>query len=146
MDESDLRRVVRKAFGKNVEWVEPNVRSSVSVGVPDCRLKIGEEKFEVELKVGKLMKGAFKLDMRPPQVRYHIMGAKKGKKTAIMFAVPFVGSENEFMVYVIPGHACPRDKYVESFPWQVATSIVLPNDFKFSLKTILGSADFWKSK
>lgn len=137
---------MKRAFGKKIEWVEPNVRSTVSVGVPDCKLTVGDEVIPVELKFGKFVKNAFKLEMRPPQIRYHIMSARKGKKTAILFGIPFVGSEEEFMIYIIPGVNCPQDKYLDGGTWQVGTSVTLVSDLAKQINKIMRSAEFWESK
>lgn len=101
MNEKNLRRLVKKVFKDNVEWVE-QARGS-TVGMPDCILNFDGHTIPVELKYWKRTRKGLKTVMRPAQIRYHKMAVKKNVRTAILFAEDIYGSVNEFWLYLIPG-------------------------------------------
>lgn len=143
--ENDLRRRMKAIFKKRVTWVEPNVRSTMGTGIPDCVLDL-DDPLPVELKMWKITKRGLKCPMRPPQIRYHIMNARKGKRSAILFGVPVEGSVNEFGMYMIPGSRCPRKDYEialsdcvfvgMAFDWEVVVSA--------RIEAAVRNRSFWK--
>lgn len=142
MDEDTLRRRLKRVMGKDVEWIEPAWGSTV--GRPDCDLLFDEVRYPVELKLWKLTKFGIKCEMRPAQIRYHIMSAKKGLKTAIMFGLPIIGSANEYYVYMTPGRSCPKDNYeVIKDMFLIGTNAQLEKDMKKRIKETLQDERFW---
>jgi len=110
-DESDLRRKIKKVFGVDLKWVEPNVRNTVGAGIPDCEIKIGKTNIPIELKYWKMTKKGLDCKMRPAQIRYHVMGSRDGKKSAILFASDVIGSAGEFYMCLVPNSKCPKYPY-----------------------------------
>ena len=144
--EKDVRRRLKAIMGKDVIWVEPNVRSTVGAGVPDCKLKFGSLEFPIELKFWEQNKLGLKCVMRPAQIRYHVMGAKKGKRSAILFGVDVKGPANEFAMYLIPNTKCPKEPYeikksdcaMIGYAYDDETSV------KNRIAIALMSEEFWK--
>lgn len=110
-NEKDLRRKLRKVLGDDCKWVEPNVRSTIGAGVPDCLIKVGRKEIPVELKYWEVTKKGLNCKMRPSQIRYHVMGHKSGKKSAILFATDVIGSAGEFHMSLVPNSKCPHAPY-----------------------------------
>lgn len=110
-ERDNMRRRIRAIMGKDVVWVEPNVRSTFGAGVPDCKFKFGSVEIPVELKFWEQNKFGLKCTMRPAQIRYHVMGARKGKRSAILFGVEVPGSNKEFAMYLVPNTKCPKENY-----------------------------------
>lgn len=108
MSEKQLRDWVKSVMGNDVDWVEPNFGSSV--GRPDAEFHIKGQLLPVELKFwerGGKTKTKIMHNMRPSQIRYHTLTAKKGMKSAILFGVPFFNVDLGFLIYLLAGKYCP---------------------------------------
>ena len=144
-ERDDLRRRVRAIMGKNCLWVEPNVKSTVGAGIPDCKFKIGKDEIPVELKCWQRTKKGLKCEMRPAQIRYHVMGARQGKKSAILFCEQIAGSTGEFMMYLVANHNCPQEPYAlrKKDAWLVGTSSDWDDSTRVRIDKILNDKEFW---
>ena len=139
MSELRLRRWIKRVMGHDVQWVEPSFGSEI--GIPDTVLKFGFADYPVELKwwpVGKA--GQLKYHLRPAQIRYHTLAARKGKRTAIMYAVPL--NENNFAVIIIPGKNCKNP--LCSVTELVGFEIEKPDCIYWRLRNLLANKEFWQ--
>lgn len=146
-ERDDLRRRVRAIMGKTCTWVEPNVGSTVGAGIPDCKFKLPDgTEVPVELKYWHRTKKGLKCEMRPAQIRYHVMGALKGKRSAILFGLDIVGSAGEFYIYLVPNSKCPQEPY--DLKGSHATLVGTSSDWdvanNFKIIEILSDDAFWK--
>lgn len=147
-ERDDLRRYVRRVMGKTCLWVEPNVKSTIGAGVPDCRFKVDGKEVPVELKYWHRTKLGVKCEMRPAQIRYHVMGAKKGNRSAILFGIDVPGSAGEFFLYLIPNHKCPKEPYAlkKNDARLVGTSSDWDGAMNFKIVEILSDERFWNAQ
>lgn len=142
--EEYLRSIIRQGFGKAVEWVEPAFGSTP--GLPDCNLDIGgSQKMPVELKAWELnKKGVVVAAMRPAQIRYHVMGSLKKKRSAILFSIPM--DDEEFNLYLLNGKHCPKDKIeheVHKHMVHVGNTTHLRGSIRYFLVKKLNEEAFW---
>ena len=147
-ERDDLRRRVRAIMGKSCLWVEPNVKSTVGAGIPDCRfVLVDKTEVPVELKYWERTRFGLKCVMRPAQIRYHVMGARKGKRSAILFAEDIKGSAGEFMMYLVPNHKCPKEHYAlkKKDAWLVGTSSDWDASVNFRIIETLSDEKFWNA-
>lgn len=79
-----------------IEWIEPAFGSSP--GIPDCRIVFKKKSVEIELKHLNMKKRGIEWKIRPLQRRYHVMGAKEGKRTAILSTVNYCGRNNLILI------------------------------------------------
>lgn len=145
-ERDDLRRRVRKIMGKNCLWVEPNVRSTIGAGVPDCRfVLVDKTEIPVELKYWERTKKGLRCDLRPAQIRYHVMGAKKGNRSAILFGTDVPGSTGEFYMYLVSNKNCPKEPYAlkKKDAWLVGTSSDWDAAVNFRIIDVLSDERFW---
>lgn len=149
--EAKLRDIVRYAFLKGIEWVEPAFGSSP--GLPDVNIDIGGGvSIPVELKMWdnkfkskSLSESAVVAMMRPAQIRYHIMGARKGKRSAILYSTPIPDSD-ELELFLLNGKHAPVDKLlhdVKSNSVLIGTSEHLPGSIRYFITKILNDEAFW---
>lgn len=109
--EADLRKQLKNWWGKQrpaLVWHE--AARGGSVGVPDVDI-LG---VPTELKVWVWDTKGLKADMRPTQIRHHILAAEAGQRTALLIAVFHVLAHEEGDVgpvfYIGPGRLVPRGK------------------------------------
>lgn len=145
--EDELRRVVRLCFPKGVEWVEPAFGSSP--GLPDVNIDVGYGiSIPVELKMWELnKKGNLVAPMRPAQIRYHVMGARKGKRSAILYSLPVAGSSGELELFLLNGKYAPTDKIkhdVISNSTQVGLTCHLFGSIRYFICKTLVRDEFWR--
>ena len=91
-----------------VQWVEPAFGSTV--GLPDALVKISNVRIPVELKFWDQTsrERRIKAKMRPAQIRYHVMAARNGEQTAILYTLKKLGDvEADFDVFLLCGKYCP---------------------------------------
>ena len=145
-ERDDLRRRVRAIMGDDVRWVEPNVRSTVGAGIPDCVFKFGKHEFDIELKFWKYTKFGLKSEMRPAQIRYHVMKARQNHRTAILFGVEVKGSAGEFAMYLVPNTRCPKENYIlkKADCFMIGYAYDNEASVKQRIKNWLLSKEFWK--
>lgn len=133
MIESDLREWLKKNWlgpKGSLEWVEHGLGGTA--GLPDCNLLCGES-YPVELKMAhRMASGGYRVEIRPVQIRYHVLAARNGRKTAFLFGVE---KENGMSVYLMPGSYCPLDGKLPTKPnWvRIASSQSIP--FRASRKS-----------
>lgn len=147
-ERDDLRRRVRKIMGKNCLWVEPNVKSTIGAGVPDCKFVLPDKKeIPVELKYWKRTKLGLKCEIRPAQIRYHVMGARKGNRSAILFGEDVPGSAGEFYMHLVPNTRCPQKPYdlKKKDAWPVGTSSDWDATVNFRIIETLSDERFWNA-
>jgi hypothetical protein len=158
MSEKLLRAWVQEVMGPDVTWVEPS--RGATPGLPDAQFHIDGVIFPVELKWWWLrsrnrgrLPGRILHDMRPAQIRYHIMSARKGIKTAIMF-VAHAHDSTKTLVYLVAGKYCPKPEHLklpmsESFTCTAPKKAAgffgeKPSIAKARIKAVLQSKEFWE--
>lgn len=144
--EQALRDLVRWCFPKGIEWVEPAFGSSP--GLPDVNIDIGNGlSIPVELKMWKLSKHSKVIaEMRPAQIRYHVMGARKGRRSAILFTTPM--GDKEFNLWLLNGKYAPKDKLkhdVDANMLHVGNTTHLHGSIRYYINKTLNSNELWQA-
>lgn len=144
--EQALRDIVRWCYPKGIEWVEPAFGSTP--GLPDVNIDIGNGiSIPVELKMWQHNKrGHLVAEMRPAQIRYHIMGARKGKRSALLYSVPMGLTPTVLELYLLNGKYAPKDKLehdVAKRAVQVGDTTHLHGSIRYFINKILNSTEFW---
>lgn len=142
--EDKLRELMRFCFPKGIEWVEPAFGSSP--GLPDVNIDIGGGvAIPVELKMWKMNnKGLLVCEMRPAQIRYHIMGARKQKRSAILFSTPM--NDKELSLFLLNGVYTPKDKLKNDVMEKsvfVGNTTHLHGSIRYFITKTLNSEAFW---
>jgi hypothetical protein len=86
--EGDLRYWLQEWISEcdgilKLEWIEPMIYGS-TIGVPDCKIKSGNQSIGLELKYLLSTKKGIKWVVRPSQRRYHHINAKAGGRSALL--------------------------------------------------------------
>lgn len=143
--ELDLRHWLRDRVGESgrkytVKWIEPSKWGS-SVGQPDCRLTCGRESVDVELKHLYLKTKGIEWKVRPVQRRYHHMGMREGRRSALLASVEM--KKGLVILILIRGDKIPLRDYAshpdsgcangrEEYDWLGKENALLglkPNEF-----------------
>lgn len=146
--EQALRDLVRWCFPKGIEWVEPAFGSSP--GLPDVNIDIGGGvAIPVELKMWeyKPKKELLIAPMRPAQIRYHVMGARKGKRSAILFSTPAGNSTEKLSLFLLNGKYAPKNKLlhdIQDNAVHVGYSNHLHGSIRYFITKILNDEAFWE--
>jgi len=143
VNETTLRNKIKSIMGKDILWVEPSFGSTV--GLPDCELRFDGKTFPVELKFWKVTRFGLKCELRPAQIRYHVVSARTKIKTAILFAYALAGSESDYVMYLLSNRKCPKENYAVKI--EQAEFIGYRSDdariMKRRIQNILDNEGFW---
>lgn len=132
--EGEVRDWLRKQWPGSVEWIEPGRGSSV--GHADANLLSKNLRVPTECKFWQVVGGKLLWSIRPAQIRYHMMSAKAGRRTALLYARRSNGVST---LWVFGGHWCPLRKKDHEF---IEQSLLVENGN--SLLRIFQSEKFWK--
>lgn len=151
MTEGDLRTWLKAVWpAAELHWTEAG--RGGTVGLPDVSIPVYVRKkglpadawrLPCELKLWKRTRKGVNNHLRPAQIRFHVLEARAGRRTAIMAAVQDYEDE-PFSLVVIPGHACPVEPYEQlRGRWFKGAGAECRSEMKTKLCDLFNSETFW---
>ena len=101
-NESVIRKMMKSLFGNKLYWIE-QARGG-SVGFPDA-LVPNEQDLLLPVELKWMVAGKAKI--RPAQIRFHVVSAAQGRKSALIFGS--FDPQGNLIAFVVAGINCPRD-------------------------------------
>lgn len=147
MKERDLRDWLKEVFGKELRWFEHGFGGTA--GIADVNIPLGSgASLPVELKMWERGLKGIACDVRPSQVRYHVLEALAGRRTAFLVGL---GNGTDFELIAFPGLLVPRERFPKhSFPHsyisigaKAGLKTFGKEHMKGSLQTLFASEAFW---
>lgn len=114
--ERDVRMKIKRLWGDGLAWVEQSTGGTV--GVPDVFIPMPDGyRLPVELKFWEMTVKGLRCEVRPSQIRYHVMEARAKRKTA--FIVGHVNTNmfpDRLHMLIFNGRDVPRENFPKRMP------------------------------